>query len=311
MRDIFRSDINLSEHQLSDLKEIVRASHNAPWIYSSIDGLHKSETAKLCGVFSNGSLASFAWHMERNWMINSKSYAGLSLGIVTTVPACRNCGHATSLLRWIEEYARSKNIDFIYLAGIPGFYDKYGFRGFAPKSKLRFNRSDLPKHRGTIVPATDEHLHDMQDMYRAYTAEISSYSYRSDYEWRDLLGSLSTTFLFNRPRIVLDETNNAIAYYCSTPGDARTIREFVPNPDSHSVSTALALIAGLAEYGQSEQIEIFAPAKGGVWNAAATRLGADFLCFLRPRASNMIKWLNSSESRSELDFSFLLQGDIL
>lgn len=311
MRDGFYSDISLSEHQLIDLKGIIRESHNAPWISTSIDGLHKSETAKLCGVISNGSLASFAWHMERNWVVNCKSYTGLTLGIVTTVPTRRNSGHATSLLSGIEEYAKLKNIDFLYLAGIPGFYDRYGFRGFAPKSKLIFNRSNLPKRTGTIVTATEEHLDDMQTMYNDYTAAISSYTCRKTCEWRDLLGPLATTFLFNRPRIVLDGTNSPIAYYCSTPDDARTIREFVPNLDSNSVSTALALIADFAGYSQNENIEIFAPARGGVWNTAASSLGGDFLCFLRPRASNMIKWLNSSESCSEFDFSFLLQGDIL
>jgi predicted acetyltransferase len=311
MRGQFISDINPTNHELVDLKKIITASHEAPWISASIDGLHASKTVKLCGILSNNSLASFAWYMQRNWIINDESYVGLSIGVVTTDPRFRNQGHAKTLISGIEELAKLRNIDFLYLAGIPGFYDKYGFTGFAPKSKLIFHKTNLPKSKGRVITATVDHLHIMSTLHNAYANAISSYCCRKSNEWEDLLGPLSSTFLFNNPKIILNENDIPIAYYCSSPKDATIIREFVPRLDSDAVRTALALIADSPEHAQQERIEIFTPAKGIIWKVAANSLGADFMCFLRPKASNMIKWISSTKSRKDFDCNFLLQGDLL
>jgi len=311
MRSGFHDHIKLSKVELSYLKEIVKASHAAPWIYQSIDGLHASQTATLCGVYANDSLASFAWYLKRSSIINGISYSGLSIGVVTTAPTQRNHGYAKQLICAIEDLAYQKGIDFLYLAGIPGFYDKYGFKGFAPKSKLVFRKSDLPKATGTIVPLPIEDLKRISIMHADYSSIISSCLIRSFYEWEDLLGPLSTTFLFNQPKLVLNNDGFPIAYFCNTPGKASMIREFVPLQDSESVINALATIADSVEYSDQEQIEIFAPANGPVWEAAATSIGADFLCFLRPKASNMIKWLSATKLADDFQCNFLLQGDIL
>jgi len=148
-------------------------------------------------------------------------------------------------------------------------------------------------------------------MHADYSSINSSCLIRSFYEWEDLLGPLSTTFLFNQPKLVLNNDGFPIAYFCNTPGKASMIREFVPLQDSESVINALATIADSVEYSDQEQIEIFAPANGPVWEAAATSIGADFLCFLRPKASNMIKWLSATKLADDFQCNFLLQGDIL
>jgi hypothetical protein len=311
MRSGFYNDIKLSNVELTDLKKIVRVSHSAPWISKSIDGLHASQTAKLCGVYVNDSLASFAWHMQRTWIYNGISFSGLSIGIVTTAPSHRNRGYAKQLISGIENLAYQRDIDFIYLAGIPGFYDKYGFKGFASKSKLVFNKSDLPKGKGTISPLSKEQLKIILQMHSEYSSIISSFSVRSVGEWEDLFGPLSSTFLFNQPKVVLNEDDCPIAYFCNTPSNGSMIREFVPLLDSASVIAALAIIANSTEHSNEERLEIFAPANGPIWQAAANNLGADFHCFLRPKASNMIKWTSTSKSINEFSCGFILQGDML
>jgi GNAT superfamily N-acetyltransferase len=311
MRSGFYNDINLSNDELAELKKIVRISHSAPWISQSIDGLHTSQTAKLCGVYANDSLASFAWYMQRTWIDNGISFTGLSIGVVTTAPSHRKRGYAKQLISKIEELARQRDIDFLYLAGIPGFYGKYGFKGFAPKSKLIFNKSDLPKGKGTISHLSKEQLKIIPKMHSAYSSIISLCSVRSIGEWEDLFGPLSSTFLFNQPKVVLNEDDCPIAYFCNTPSNGSMIREFVPLLDSASVIAALAIIANSPEHSNEEKLEIFAPAYGPIWDAATNSIGADFLCFLRPKASNMIKWISTSKSINEFSCGFILQGDML
>lgn len=307
----FVNDIELSNHELADIKAVVDSSHAAPWISASVDGLQASQTSKLCGVYENDFLASFAWYMQRNWIINDESYAGLSIGLVTTVPSRRNRGHAKALIKGIEDQARQNKIDFLYLAGIPGFYDRLGFTGFAPKSKLVFSKANLPKTAGKILPFEKEHFTLIPKIYAAYATEFSSCSIRKAREWEDLLGPLSSTFLFNQPKIIFNDNDVPICYFCTTPRDTTTIREFIPLIDSDSVITSLSLIAHSSQFYRQKSIEIFAPANGPVWNVAANSVGADFLCFLRPRASNMIKWISSTKELNNFHCNFLLQGDIL
>lgn len=311
MKDGFVDDIKLTSPSLFELKQIIRASHAAQCIYQSIDGLYVSQTAKLCGIYTNNTLASFAWHMKRTWVIDNTVYTGLSIGVVTTVPSLRNRGYAKSLIEELEKLGELKQIDFLYLAGIPGFYFKYGFKGFAPKSKLVFNRSDLPLRKGSISSLTKEHLKTISQMYAAHAKETSAYSSRTDSDWQDLLGPLSSTFLFNNPSVILDHSNNPIAYFCATPNNPRAIREFITLPNPDSAITALSLIAHSAEYSDHERLEIFTPAKGPIWDAAANNIGADFLCFLRPQASNMIKWISSKKAPDDFHSAFIFQGDNL
>ena len=311
MKDGFIDDIRLTSSSLFELKQIIRASHADQWIYQSIDGLYVSQTAKLCGIYTNNTLVSFAWHMKRTWVIDNIVYTGLSIGVVTTVPSHRNRGYAKSLIEELEKLGKLKQIDFLFLAGIPGFYSKYGFKGFAPKSKLVFNRSDLPLRKGSISPLTKEHLTTISQMYAAYAKETSSYSSRTDSDWQDLLGPLSSTFLFNNPSIILDHSDNIIAYFCVTPNNPRAIREFIALPNPDSAITALSLIAHSAEYSDQERLEIFTPAKGPIWDAAANSIGADFLCFLRPQASHMIKWITKKETPIDFHSAFIFRGDNL
>lgn len=312
MSSEFCNRIRLSGNELTHLKGVVKACHPAHWIFRSLDGLYASQTATLCGIYDSDKLASFAWHMPRSWMIDGVSFTGLSIGIVTTAPGYRNKGYAKHLISRIEEIARQGNIDFLYLAGIPNFYGKYGFKGYAPKSKLVFNKADLPKTENCLIrPASLEDLRTITSMHGAYSKQISSFSSRSSREWEDLLGPLSSTFLFNNPRMILDRDLRPIAYFCSTPGDCLTIREFVPLLDSASVISALSSIAYSVEHRASDVIEIFSPASGQIWEAAKDRIGADFLCFLRPHSSNMIKWISTAKSFDSFRCKFILQGDIL
>lgn len=311
MKNGFIDDIRLTSPSLLELKEITRASHPAQWIYQSIDGLYTSQTAKLCGIYTNNILASFAWHMKRTWVIDNTAYTGLSIGVVTTAPSHRNRGHAKSLIEGLEKYGKQKQFDFLFLAGIPSFYARYGFKGFAPKSKLVFNRLDLPLEKGSIAPLAKEHLKTISQLYAAYAKETSAYSNRTDSDWQDLLGPLSSTFLFNNPRIILDHSNNIIAYFCATPNNPGAIREFIALPDPNSAITALSLIARSAYYSDQERLEIFTPAKGPIWDVAANSIGADFLCYLRPKASNMIKWISSKKMPNDFNFAFIFQGDNL
>ena len=310
MKSGFHDKIVLSKSELANLKEIVRVSHSAPWIFKSIDGLNSSKSATLCGIYANDILVSFAWYMPRTCVVNNITFIGLSIGVVTTLSSHRHNGYAKKLISGIEETAFQKNTDFLYLAGIPGFYKKYGFRGFAPKSKLIIRRTDLPEANGFIECMSSIHLVEIRKMHNIYSSKIYSTLRRDAHEWEDLVGPLSSTFLFYRPKVILDENRQLIAYFCTTP-DSNTVREFVSLPNTDSVATALSIIANSTDYFDQESIEIYSPSTGPLWETCKSSIGADFVCFLRPYSSNMIKWISNSKDFNDFGCEFILQGDML
>jgi predicted acetyltransferase len=249
--------------------------------------------------------------MKRGFSVGVHKYTGLSVGMVTTVPHMQRKGCGRRLMESIEEHARNENIDFIYLAGIPGFYEKLGYTGFAPKSKIIFRREDLGIGRGSVISAADKDRDVIKDMYYTYREHASGYSLRSEACWTDLFENLSESFLFFKPMVVLDNDLKPLAYFCSTPGKEGLIREFVTWPDTSCAVKALEIIATNKNYLKEGGLEIFAPAHGPLWLAAAHVIGGDYRCYLRPKSSNMIKWLSNRKRPEELESAFILQGDLL
>lgn len=308
---VFHPDINLDYSSLKWLEEAVRQAHASKSIYMSVQGFAEAASIKLCGVFIGDNLASFAWYMLRNSCIENDSYLGLSIGLVTTLPEYRRQGLASLLLKCLEDHARSLNCDYLYLAGIPNFYHRLGFTGFAPKSKFLFPTSKLPLAGGRIIEAAPNHLSFIASLYDKCRDASNGLSTRSSDLWSDLLGPLSSTFLFFRPRLILNKDDDVIAYFCTSPGDPSLIREFIPSLEPGSVETALGVIAKVPDFSAAATIEVFAPFRGPVLLEAYRNLEADFCCFLRPRSSNMVKWLSGSALCYANPSIFIYQGDNL
>ena len=147
-------------------------------------------------------------------------------------------------------------------------------------------------------------------LYEQYSTKINAKFKRDDKTWDELTGPLSSTFVFKDPHVIKDENNKIIGYFCITPGKKDVIREFIPSCDERSVIKALAIVSNYLGLENEHRLEIFAPSRGPIWNVAKESIGADFQCFLRPRSSNMIKWISKKEN-SKVNDMFLLQGDLL
>ena len=65
---------------------------------------------------------------------------------------------------------------------------------------------------------------------------------RDEFIWDYLFKSLSDTYLFFKPNIILDNNHNRILYFCTTPSDKKTIREFITSDNYKKVEEAILLI---------------------------------------------------------------------
>jgi hypothetical protein len=307
----FSSDISLSPSEQSDLDKATLSSHNPLLFRKSVACFIRAASTKLCGLYLGSQLAAFAWYMPRTWAISGLEYLGLSIGLFTIIHPFRGNRLGEALLQAIEKHAKSTDVDFIYLQGIPNYYNRMGYSGFAPKSKFVFKRSSLAVSQGntrSLLPCDMASLIKISEIYKNH---IGSFARRSMLDWQDLVGPLSESFMFFNPRVIINERTETIGYYCSSPENPGKIREFVSLPCSDMALSAMSIIASELPCTQEDSLEIFAPIIGPIANLAERKIDADFIRFYRPRSSNMIKWLNSSDRLGCLENSFILQGDNL
>jgi len=307
----FSNDISLSPSELSDLDKATLSSHNPSLFRKSVACFERAATTKLCGLYLGSQLAAFAWYMPRTWAINGLEYLGLSIGLFTVIPPFRGNRLGETLLQAMERHARSIDVDFVYLQGIPNYYNRMGYSGFAPKSKFVFKRSSLAGSQGYTRPLRPSDMVPLIKISEIYRNEIGSFAKRSMLDWQDLVGPFSESFMFYHPRAIINERSETIGYYCSSPESSAKIREFVSLPCSDMALSAMSIVASELPCTQEESLEIFAPIIGPVASLAERKIDADFIRFYRPTSSNMIKWLKSSDHLRCIEHSFILQGDNL
>ena len=117
--------------------------------------------------------------------------------------------------------------------------------------------------------------------------------------------NLRYSYLFYKPKIVLDEKLKPVIYYCSTPNKADEIREFIPCMNIKKLEKGISLI--FKEH-NIEKLEIFSN-KNGIIYELALKKGADFIEYIRPNGSNMIKLINKKIKLKEFESCFILQAD--
>lgn len=75
----FIPDLDIDEHQLSQLKEIIKNNHKHPYLYLSFKNIIASKTIKLCALLNQKKIVSFAIYMQRKWNIYNKTYESISI----------------------------------------------------------------------------------------------------------------------------------------------------------------------------------------------------------------------------------------
>jgi len=307
----FFPDIKLSKSEEKSIAKIVKTSHAFRGLYPSLRGFFKSNSVKLCGLRAGAKLVSFAYYMNRRWVVQGKEYSGLSIGLVTTIKSCRGKGFATVLIKKLEKFAQKSKSDFFYLQGIKNFYNRMGFSGFAPKSKFIFETAEIKPSKLRVRSANFNDLTKMANLYKNYSTLIHSHTRRDTGLWKDLLGPLKETFLFYRPKVICNRKGSLLGYFCTSPENSDTIREFVTKKSAKAFAQCLSAIRSQPRFTRQKQIEIFSSFHQEISEYAQRNSGATFVLYLRPRSSNMVKILNPNLKMESLQKTFVLQGDNL
>ncbi len=305
----FWPKLSLSGQDRKVIAQTIKLDHAFRGIYPSLQGFFASKTSSACGIRLDKELVSFAWRMPRKWRIKNLNYHGISIGLVTTIKKFRGQGYAARLMSEIEKDAKKHGVDFLYLQGIEQFYAKMGYVGFASKSKITFERKKFKGASPVVRKLQVRDTKEIKKLFQEYAQSEKGYVCRSGAVWRDLIGPLAQTFLFYNPHVICDGKKTIIGYFCSSPEDEKVIREFACKPSLEAVEKCLLAICHQKQIKKQEHFEIFAPFHGVVADFARVRTGGDFVSFMRPRSSNMIKILNPKIKLENIQKTFVFQGD--
>ena len=108
--------------------------------------------------------------------------------------------------------------------------------------------------------------------------------------------------------MIIDEEDNPILYFCTTPNENNIIREFITCENHKKLEQSISLIFNDLRFKDIDKLEIFSPRHDALLELAKKK-GADFIEFIRPNSSNMIKILNNNLESEKFNETFLLQGD--
>lgn len=307
----FFSDFSPTPLQWTQLKAAVDEGHINRQFYLSMNGLLAANSIKLAALVSGSEILAFAFYADKKWMCEERTLTGRSLGLITTLKSHRRKGFSRKLIHSITEVSVENDIQFLYLQGIPNFYSKFGFHGFSPKRKFVFNLSTFKPRDCKVAPLVSLYREKVKQIYDDYCSAIGGYVRRSEAEWNDFFLSLSSTFLFYHPRVILDSDGRLIGYFCVSPTDPTQVKElaFIPTKED-----ALLACSALATYVQklgAPRLEIYAPASGPIYSLCFTSIESDFICYLRPSSSNMMKKLSCKNLPKSFFEAFILQGDNL
>ena len=312
VRDLnFFPDLTPTPVQWEQLKRAVIEGHEARQFYISMNGLLSAKGVKLAALVAASNIIAFVFYSQRKWGFEGDSYTSWSLGLFTTAKAYRGQGFSRKLIENITKEAIKSKVDFFYLQGIPGFYSKFGFSGFAPKCKFTFKISSFIKSDSRIAPLNRGYQEQVKQLYTDYSHSVGNYVIRSNENWRDFFFSLSSTFLFYRPSVILDHSNRVIAYFCVSPTNPAQIKEVVFHPNHEKVLFSCSALATYVSKLGASHLEIYAPARGPLNELCLKSIEADFVCLFRPSSSNMIKQVSRLTIPQPVRESFIFQGDNL
>lgn len=306
----FSPNVDLSEGFLSDVRLVLSDSHQESRAWA-LDAFLESATVQVAGLFVDQRLASFLFYMRRDWRYGHHMLVGYSVGLVTTLNDFRGNGFGTELIERFAAHSRNLGLDFIYLVGIPDFYNRLGFKSAGPQCKFIFEvplaNLEQPRIRqacATLVPS-------IRSLYESFSLTVGSSFVRSDSDWSDLVGPLSKSFLFYDPHVVLNSSNEPAGYFCYLPGVQCEFREVTMGSSLQDTLVTINALMWLARADGRDKVEVFSSYSGPLRVLSTCYYSSQFIASFSPNRGPLVLGLSNRFCLSRYQESFVLQGDNL
>ncbi len=202
----------------------------------------------------------------------------MTIGPVGTHDAFRKRGLAAAAMDDASAYMAENGYLIAYLQGIPDFYYRFGYYPFMAPCLVTFHRDAARKEAlpGRLRAMRRKDLPAVRRIYDAVSAGRIGAAARDKQVWDWLIGAGKNTWLFRRPRLILDGRGRTCGYVTVSIGNRWNHGEVVVRQDEASCRAALGALTREARRVEAKEIAVHLP-----WDDALSVLlrqfvGADF-----------------------------------
>jgi len=213
----------------------------------------------------------------------------LSIGPIAIAPEFQRRGYSFPLMEGINNLADKLGAVVLYLQGINGFYQRFGFYQCSPKSKIVFNTNEIeevPVVSIKRLEAGDVKL--LKEIYFDNASVCSCTSLRTTEDWDWLTNFASNTWYFFEPIVVLSN-NEPIGYFCSDPDNYGRIREAVFDQSEEGIRSFLMGVKIFCQQKSIGQFEVMTWQHSALYDFSKKNCNANFIQFFKKNGSQVMR----------------------
>ncbi len=211
---------------------------------------------------ADGRVVSAVTMAPRMMRFGPVTVPAMTLGPVGTHDRYRKRGYSAAAMNDASRYMEQNGYLLAYLQGISDFYYRFGYYPYIAPGNVKFNRDKAKKESrpGRLRTMRRKDLPVVRRIYDRATAARICAAARDKKVWDWLIGPGTRTWLFRKPKVIVDERGRPCGYL--TVGGAphqAAVGEIVVRRDEASCRTALGALVGEARRRESREITLPLP----------------------------------------------------
>jgi len=273
-----------------------RAFANPAWMESHVaEGLFQGplfrrEHTRV--VVADGRVAAGVVMGPRTLRFGPARVPAMTIGPVGTHDAMRKRGWAAAAMDDASRYMAENGILLAYLCGIPDFYYRFGYYPFMADATVVIRRDAAKKESlpGHLRAMRRKDLPAVRRLYDAVSAERPCAAARDKPVWDWLIGPATRTWIFRKPRVILDGRGRLCGYVTrDMTGPWTPLGELVVRQDERSCRTALGALVKEARRLETREMVLPLPYDDALAVFARQFTGAEFKMLWKATGGHLMK----------------------
>jgi predicted N-acetyltransferase YhbS len=197
---------------------------------------------------ADGRVVSAVVMGPRHVRFGAVKVPAMTVGPVGTHDSYRKRGFAAAAMNDASRYMKENGVLVAYLQGIDDFYYRFGYYPYMAPSRISFKRDGAKKEArpGRLRAMTLRDLPAVRKLYDEATAGRICAAARDETTWAWLMGPGRRTWLFRRPRLILDARGRLCGYVTTNWKEDPTFAEVIVRPDEARLRAALGAFVRFA-----------------------------------------------------------------
>jgi len=221
--------------------------------------IYRPEHTRL--VVADGRVVSAVTMAPRMIRFGPVSVPAMTVGPVGTHDHYRKRGYSAAAMNDASRYMAENGYLVAYLQGIPNYYYRFGYYPYMAPTTAKFDREEARKESapGRLRAMTRRELPLVRRLYSRATRRRICAADRDEAVWDWLMGPGGRTWLFKKPRVILDDKGRICGYVTAGQSHGASVAEIVVRQDEASCRAALGALVRDARRREQKQIQLPIP----------------------------------------------------